>query len=97
MGKSLTFSNIRTSKSLKRPTPAITVTCSTIHYEYNQATGRKKFTDDVNRIFERNGIAYELKNGEIIRFTSAVLHESLATAAFKTGDAILDSLLETAR
>ena len=67
------------------------------HHGYDQDSGREKFTDDVNRIFERNGIAYQLKNGETIRFASAVLHESLATAAFRTGDAILDNLLETAR
>jgi len=32
------------------------------HYSYNQESGRRTFTDDVNRIFERNGIAYELKD-----------------------------------
>ena len=67
------------------------------HYGYDQDAGREKFAEDVNRIFERNGIAYELKDGEIRRFASAVLHGSLATPAFKTGDAILDELLETAR
>jgi hypothetical protein len=67
------------------------------HYGYDQDAGREKFAEDVNRIFERNGLAYELKDGEIRRFASAVLHESLATPAFKTGDAILDELLEAAR
>ncbi|MFZ0591553.1 MAG: hypothetical protein WAM39_13900 [Bryobacteraceae bacterium] len=67
------------------------------HYGYDQDAGREKFAEDVNRIFERNGIAYELKDGEIRRFASTVLHESLATPAFKTGDAILDELLEAAR
>ncbi len=67
------------------------------HYTYDQDSGRRQFTDDVNRIFERNGIAYELKDGEIIRFASAVLHESLAAAAFRTGDIVLDNFIESAR
>jgi len=67
------------------------------HYSYDKETGREKFASEVNRVFERNGIAFELKDGEVIRFASAVLHESLAAAAFKTGDAILDGLLEVSR
>ena len=34
------------------------------HYTYDQPTGRQKFAVDVNRIFERNGMAFELKDGE---------------------------------
>lgn len=69
------------------------------HYSYDQQAGRQKFTDDVNHIFERNGIAFELQHGEVIRIAPAVLHESLAEAvfAFKTGDDVLDNLLETSR
>jgi hypothetical protein len=67
------------------------------HYSYDQETGRGRFTDDVNRIFERNGIAFELKLGEVIRVASTTLHESLAETVFKTGDAALDELLEVSR
>lgn len=67
------------------------------HYSYDRDTGRDKFTQDVNRIFERNGIAFELKLGEVIRVAPAVLHESLAETVFKTGDAVLDELLEVSR
>ncbi|MBI4472758.1 MAG: hypothetical protein HY646_08825 [Acidobacteria bacterium] len=67
------------------------------HYKYNQETGREKFAGDVNRIFERNGVAFELKEGEIIRIAPTVLQEVLSGAAFNTGDTILDDLLETAR
>jgi hypothetical protein len=67
------------------------------HYTYDQKTGREKFTADVNRIFERNGIAYNLEHGEVERIAPAVLRETLTGAVFNTGDAVLDDLLETAR
>src|SRR6266567_3787974 len=67
------------------------------HYSYDQDSGRKKFAHDVNRIFERNGMAFDFKDGEITRIASAMLHESLAEAAFHTGDIVLDELLEAAR
>ena len=67
------------------------------HYGYDQDAGREQFANDVNRIFERNGTGYELKDGEIIRFASAILHKAIDTPAFRTGDIALDGLLETAR
>jgi hypothetical protein len=67
------------------------------HYSYDREAGRQRFTDDVNRIFERNGMAFELKEGEVIRLAPIILDESLAAAAFHTGDTILDELLELAR
>jgi hypothetical protein len=67
------------------------------HYSYDQESGRRVFTDDVNRMFERNGMAFELKHGEVTRIAPAVLHESLAEAVFHTGDGVLDGLLEVAR
>jgi hypothetical protein len=67
------------------------------HYKYNRDSGRDKFANDVNRIFERNGVAFELKEGEIVRIVPAVLQESLANTVFRTGDAILDNLLEVSR
>lgn len=67
------------------------------HYSYDQDAGRDKFAHDVNRIFERNGMALELKDGELTRIAPAVLQESLAEAVFRTGDGVLDELLEVAR
>ncbi len=67
------------------------------HYSYDREAGRARFTEDVNRIFERNGIAFELQSGEVIRLGPTVLHESLAQTVFKTGDSILDELLEASR
>jgi hypothetical protein len=67
------------------------------HYDYDRDAGRNAFEHDVNRIFERNGIAFRLEHGEITRIAPAFLHESLAQALFSTGDAELDKLLETSR
>jgi hypothetical protein len=67
------------------------------HYSYDQESGRGKFADDVNRIFGRNGIAYNLEHGEIVRIAPAVLHESLGAAVFHTSDDPLDELLEASR
>ncbi|WP_176385764.1 AbiJ-NTD4 domain-containing protein [Paraburkholderia youngii] len=67
------------------------------HDSYNQDAGREKFAHDVNRIFERNGLAFELQHGEVVRLAPAVLHEALGQATFRTGDQALDGLLELAR
>ncbi len=68
-----------------------------VHYRYNQVTGRAKFEQDVNRIFERNGIAFELKHGEVTRIAPTGLQEALAQTVFHTGDSALDEMLEAAR
>ncbi len=68
------------------------------HLRFDQAEGRAAFRDEVNTIFARNGIAYELKEtGEIERLAPEVLGEALAEALFQTGDATLNELLEKAR
>ena len=67
------------------------------HYSYDRDTGREKFAHDVNRVFERNGMAFELTHGEVIRIAPAVLHETLAATVFQTGDPVLDELLEASR
>jgi hypothetical protein len=67
------------------------------HYSYSQEAGRQRFTADINRIFERNGIAFNLEHGEVVRLAPAVLHESLGAAVFQTGDGLLNELLETSR
>jgi hypothetical protein len=54
-------------------------------------------SDYVNRMFERNGMAFELKDGEVVRIAPAVLHEDLAVSVFRTGDATRDELLEASR
>jgi hypothetical protein len=67
------------------------------HWSYNQEKGRAKFQEDVDLLFQRNGLALELKDGEVKRIAPAVLHEALEQAAFNTGDNELDRILETAR
>lgn len=67
------------------------------HYDYDQLAGRTKYAHDVNRIFERHGVAFELQHGEVTRLAPAVLHQALTDTVFNTGDAALDGLLETAR
>ncbi len=67
------------------------------HYSYNQETGRQKFEHEVNRLFERNGMAFQLEHGEVTRLAPAVIQETLAAITFRTGDNILDELLEVAR
>jgi hypothetical protein len=68
------------------------------HLTFDRTPGQAEFRAAVNRIFARNQLAYELKdNGQIQRLAAPVLHEALTASAFRTGDAALDSLLESAR
>jgi len=67
------------------------------HLTFDKDKGREKFEADINRFFERNGLAFELKHGEVQRIAPTGLQEALATTVFKTGDDELDRLLETAR
>ncbi|MHB1674499.1 MAG: AbiJ-NTD4 domain-containing protein [Acidobacteriaceae bacterium] len=67
------------------------------HYSYDQKVGRAKFEEEVNRMFERNGMAFELKQGEVTRMAPSGLQEALAQTVFQTGDMVLDGLLEDAR
>jgi len=57
------------------------------HLNFTQAEGRAAFREEINRIFERNGIAFELdERGEIVRIAPEGLREALAIAVFRTGD-----------
>jgi hypothetical protein len=68
------------------------------HLGFAQHEGRAAFRQEVNRIFERNGIAFELRDtGQVERIAPEALREPLAQALFRTGDETLDGLLERAR
>lgn len=68
------------------------------HLDFNIEAGRDEFRDAINRIFRRNGLAYELtEHGHIERLAPPVLREELASAQFLTSDGELDRMLETAR
>lgn len=73
-----------------------------INYRYrlnfDSEKGQTTFREDVNRIFSRNGIAYELEsNGSIVRLAPPILQEVLSSFTANTGDKELDSLLNWAR
>ena len=70
------------------------------HYDlsFDIELGRRNFTEDVNRIFARNGLAYTLTSeGRVERLGPPVLREELASTEFVTGNSELDRLLESAR
>lgn len=68
------------------------------HLDFDRDAGRNAFREEINRIFERNGLAYELREtGKIERIAPEVLREALSQAVFQTGDARLDEILERAR
>jgi len=68
------------------------------HLSFNREEGQAALRDDINRIFARNGIAFELNTtGTIERLAPEGIRESLNSAQFKTGDDDLNALLEAAR
>lgn len=69
-----------------------------IHLKFSINEGQGAFRNEINCIFFRNGIAYELNaEGQVIRLGPEPLRSTLTSATFNTGDANLDSLLESAR
>jgi hypothetical protein len=67
------------------------------HFGYDQGEGRRQFAAEVNRLFERNGIAYQLHDGQVERLVPTVLQEVLLQPTFNTRDQTLDELLQAAR
>jgi hypothetical protein len=65
------------------------------HYGFDQDKGREQFATEVNRVFERQGLAFELTHGEVTRIAPTGLQVALAQTVFRTGDTDLDRLLET--
>lgn len=68
------------------------------HLSFDQQAGQEEFRATVNRIFGRNGVAFEmLSTGRIVRVLPPVLGEDLRRTVFNTGDRTLDNMLEEAR
>lgn len=69
------------------------------HYDsFDSVIGQNALLKGINRIFSRNGIAYELnEKGHIVRIGSPILHQALSNAIFLTDDGLLDNMLEAAR
>ena len=68
------------------------------HLDFDRETGQSAYRSQMNRIFARNGLAYELVSvGIVERLAPPVLRDSLRSALFRTTDPDLDDLLEKAR
>ena len=64
------------------------------HLRFDQGAGRDQFCTEVETIFRRSGIAYELtREGSIERLAHPVLREAFTNQDFDTGDSDLDDLL----
>lgn len=68
------------------------------HLKFDKENGRENFRSNINRIFSRNGLAYEIQSdGKIERLAPPIIRESLNNAVFKTDDQTLNRILENAR
>ena len=68
------------------------------HLDFDSKAGQDKFQSNVNRIFRRNGLAYELTEyGQIKRLAPPILREGLISTQFHTADEELNRILEKAR
>ena len=68
------------------------------HLTFDQEAGQEEFRATVNRIFARNGVAFEmLSSGNIVRALPPVLGEDLKRTLFNTGDRTLDNMLDESR
>ncbi len=68
------------------------------HLTFDQQAGQDELRAVVNRIFARNGVAFEvLSTGRVVRVLPPVLGEELKRTMFDTGDRTLDNMLDEAR
>lgn len=68
------------------------------HLDFDEAAGKRSFCSDINRLFARQGLAYELSDtGLISRVATTPTELSLQITEFNTGDAALDNLLTKAK
>jgi hypothetical protein len=68
------------------------------HLSWDRDTGLARFVADVNLLFRRNAVAYELTStGQARRILPQPLADAVGWALFRTGDAETDRLLEVAR
>lgn len=68
------------------------------HLSWNRDAGLARYVADVNLLFRRNAVAYELTTtGQARRLLPQPIADALGWAMFQTGDAETDRLLEAAR
>ena len=64
------------------------------HLRYDREAGLTRWIEDVNRLFARAGLAYEMAaDGSIHRLLPAPLREAIVQTEFATGDRETDALL----
>ena len=67
------------------------------HLSFTKDIGQSSFCETINRLFSRNGIAYELQsNGQISRVLPAQLESAIIQANIRTGDVEFDRMLASA-
>ena len=72
--------------------------CDHSHMVFDRRAGQVEFEKEINRIFQRNRMAYHLtEEGRVERLIPGPVGSALRSAVLQTGDAQLDRLLETAR
>lgn len=68
------------------------------HLSFDVSAGQADFVENINRVFARNGIAFEMTaHGQIRKLLPEYAVELVSSATFHTGDAETDRLLEYAR
>lgn len=68
------------------------------HLSWDREAGLDRFVADVNLLFRRNAVAYELTStGQARRLLPKPIADALSWTTFQTGDAETDRLLEAAR
>ncbi|WP_221930500.1 hypothetical protein [Paracoccus laeviglucosivorans] len=68
------------------------------HLSWDRDAGLARFVADVNLLFRRNAVAYELTaTGQARRLLPQAIANTIGWALFQTGDAETDRLLEAAR
>ena len=67
------------------------------HLEFDRDAGLENFKNEINTIFRRNQIAFEMDvNGKIQRVLGAAVGHAIGRMHFQTGDEDLDNLLKRA-
>lgn len=68
------------------------------HLSFDAIAGQQEFKEKINRIFSRNGLAYQLVNdGSIKRLSPPIIGKQFESLRFDTGDSKLNEILEDAR
>lgn len=68
------------------------------HLSWDRKAGLERLVADLNRLFTRNGVAFEMtEHGLMRRLLPEPLQRTLTHAVFKTGDTETDRLLEASR